>query len=1292
MFRFPMIVLFSLLLAPGYAQSDLQNISLFLDQHKTTLGLSSQDLAEYKILNAYTSDHLNITHVYIEQRYRDIRVLNGILNLNLKGDRLVSFGNRWIPAIYERAPSHLPSVTAAIAVVRSASHLGNAFPKPIKLRREQNNNAQDVKVIYAKGNLSREDIEAELVWYKGEQKNFLLCWKVQIHEIHNENIWDIFIDAHTGAFVRKDNLVLHCSFDKPHHEIHQSKRKIDIASADESIISLAPDSSYNVFALPVESPIHGTRSLVVAPWSLAGPGNPAITLKWHNNGTTNFTSTRGNNVHAYEDIDANNVPGFSPDTFNLRFDYPFTPSIDPTDHLSASITNLFYWNNIIHDVMYQYGFNEVSGNFQNNNLGRGGIGNDYVKAEAQDGAGTNNANFSITADGTSGRMQMYLWDPVLETSPLTINTPVSIAGSMFAIESAFSTANKLEDIGLTTGDLVLVEDAGGMTHEACSTITNNLTGKIAVIDRGNCDFTVKVKNAQNKGAIAAIVVNNVPGAPIAMGGSDNSIVIPAVMISLVHGTTLKTVMNTSTVNVSLDSVPLITPDGDFDNGIIAHEYGHGISTRLTGGPATPTCLNNEEQMGEGWSDFFGLMLTTDWSTASATDPRGIGNYVIGTGTDGIGIRTYPYTVDTSQNPFTYADVANAPLFNGNPSVHYIGSVWATMLWDMTWNIIAMEGIDTDIYDGDGGNNIALQLVIDGLKLQPCNPGFVDGRDAILLADELYYGGQYRCAIWNAFAGRGLGVDADQGSSNDYNDGVESFIVPDGVIIESTTDVDTAGEGQEVTFNLKTTCECKGRSNLSVTDVLSNNLIYIPGSGGMQSANTINFSIDTLPPMDSVQFSYHAFVSPCSATPTTALNTENVEGTAQYVSIKLSGNGQKVWVKSTNLAVSPTHSWYAQDYTMSADFVLKLINPVATSGGPVEIGFYHRYNTEATYDGGVVEYSTNGGTTWIDAGPYFIEHGYPSSITTATTSSIAGRPAFTGNSDTQFSTTGFVHSTIRLALSGPQSLLIRFRMVCDPSVGGTGINGWYIDDIVINQLSGLANKTKVFSNGQLVDSLSYALQTSIFNGDKIYVDPDASGNKSGTSWDHAIHYLPMALGIAGCRSADSILITEGTFLPGLTNNRSQSFTIPDSTSVFGGFPSGGSAFALRDPSINVTVLSGDIGMLNDISDNTYHVIKMDSAQQNSRVDGVTISSGNSNGAGDNSQGAAVFCLGGLTLQNVIMNNNTGHSDGQLVRIRNAAAHLVLNDCTLYSPDDGFVKVLNTNAAKVTVFGNTRIVQE
>jgi len=100
-----------------------------------------------------------------------------------------------------------------------------------------------------------------------------------------------------------------------------------------------------------------------------------------------------------------------------------------------------------------------------------------------------------------------------------------------------------------------------------------------------------------------------------------------------------------------------------------------------------------------------------------------------------------------------------------------------MLWEVTWELINIHGFDTDFYNGTGGNNIALHLVTEGLKLTSCSPGFVDGRDAILLADQMIYGGANQCAIWKAFAKRGLGVGASQGSTANRNDGVEAYDVP-----------------------------------------------------------------------------------------------------------------------------------------------------------------------------------------------------------------------------------------------------------------------------------------------------------------------------------------------------------------------------------------------------------------------------------------------------------------------------------------------------------------------------------
>ena len=179
----------------------------------------------------------------------------------------------------------------------------------------------------------------------------------------------------------------------------------------------------------------------------------------------------------------------------------------------------------------------------------------------------------------------------------------------------------------------MANDSTGTTSDACEPILNGaeITGKIAMIDRGDCQFGTKVLNAErNNGAIAVIICNNVADPIFAMGpGMDGgSVTIPSVMVSLQDCNTLK--MGLPGLTVTLEQpeyeVPMPGPvaiDGDFDNGIIIHEYTHGISTRLTGGPST-NCLSGFEQAGEGWSDWFALvMLTTSSSTAD--QKRGMGN-------------------------------------------------------------------------------------------------------------------------------------------------------------------------------------------------------------------------------------------------------------------------------------------------------------------------------------------------------------------------------------------------------------------------------------------------------------------------------------------------------------------------------------------------------------------------------------------------------------------------------------------------------------------------------------------
>src|SRR5262249_42144773 len=166
-------------------------------------------------------------------------------------------------------------------------------------------------------------------------------------------------------------------------------------------------------------------------------------------------------------------------------------------------------------------------------------------AEAHDFSGLNNANMFTPADGASPRQQMYLWSGP-QRKKLTVNSPAGIAGDYsVGVNSTFGPQ------GYTiTGDVVLVNDGSGSPTLGCNPITNDVTGKIALIDRGTCGFVVKVKNAQNAGAIGVIIANNGAGT-INMGGTDATITIGALMVSQADGNTIKGALAGNTVNVTL---------------------------------------------------------------------------------------------------------------------------------------------------------------------------------------------------------------------------------------------------------------------------------------------------------------------------------------------------------------------------------------------------------------------------------------------------------------------------------------------------------------------------------------------------------------------------------------------------------------------------------------------------------------------------------------------------------------------------------------------------------------------
>ncbi|WCL81372.1 T9SS-dependent M36 family metallopeptidase [Saprospira sp. CCB-QB6] len=759
-----------------WAQTPHEQIQEILHQQQKQLGLNAADLAEWTIYDRHQSKQTGVEHIYIRQMHQGIEVQNAVINLNIKDGQLVSLGNRFEANLAARIEGQQPSISPYQAILKAVDAL---YLPPVQNLEELENSATN-SYLFSPAGISLNEIPVKLCYQAGPEGEIRLAWDLSIHQTNKQHWWSLRIDAQNGKLLAQEDWVKHCSF--ADHAFGRCNRPNSphLPTVTGNLSNNALPAQYRVFAEPVESPNHGSRSLEIDPSDAT-----ASPLGWHDTdgqAGAEYTITRGNNVHAYEDRAAVDQPGYSPDGGSaLDFDFPLNMNQQAAAYQDAAITNLFYWNNLTHDVWYHYGFDEASGNFQENNYGRGGLANDYVFAEAQDGGGTNNANFSTPPDGSNPTMQMFLWSNGSgASSPLDVNSPASIAGTYTASEATFGPGLPATPI---TADLALADDATAPDpNDACDPLVNaaSLSGKIAVIYRGTCSFVSKVQAAEAAGALAVIIINNVSGAAITMGGTGTTN-IPSIMLTDIDGAAIVSAMANGTVNASIGNFSSnFDKDGDFDNGIIAHEYGHGISIRLTGGASNSGCLSNAEQMGEGWSDYFGLMMTIEPGD-QATDVRGVGTFATGQSTTATGIRPAPYTTDMTINSYTYGDVNNTSL----SEPHGVGFVWATMLWDLNWALIDQYGYDANLHNGTAGNNMAMNLVINGIKLQPCSPGFVDGRDAILQADQLLYGGANQCLIWEVFARRGLGASADQGSSNNRSDQVEAFDLPNSCLTPVT---------------------------------------------------------------------------------------------------------------------------------------------------------------------------------------------------------------------------------------------------------------------------------------------------------------------------------------------------------------------------------------------------------------------------------------------------------------------------------------------------------------------------
>jgi subtilisin-like proprotein convertase family protein len=445
-------------------------------------------------------------------------------------------------------------------------------------------------------------------------------------------------------------------------------------------------------ALPPPYPGSGIQGAQIARSTLVVNSELSPTTPWLPDGPSVVTT--GNNVDAGLDVASPNgidTGGRPTSTVGRVFDFPYNPAPglpppgeSPTlaNYRAGEVTDMFFWSNRYHDQVYKLGFTEGARNFQTNNFGLGGLGNDAVRAEAQDSSGTSNANFFTPPDGQLPRMQMYIFD--------------------------------------------------GPNPDRTSAL---------------------------------------------------------------------------------------------DHQVLLHELTHGTSNRLH---ANAAGLNNTMSggMGEGWSDFYafalmddsssngkGIYATGGWVTKDITAPTPFdANYFYG-------IRRFPHAVMSTVgpngkplNPLTFADIDPAQInltdgaFPRGPigvasafAVHNIGEVWCAALMEVRARMIGRLGFAV-------GNNRVLQVVTDGMKLDPVNPTLLDGRNAMLAANFASGDSAGELDIWRGFAARGMGFSASAVSSASGTV-VEAFDLPNlaignvSVVSDSCDNGGTSDPGETVVLSV-----------------------------------------------------------------------------------------------------------------------------------------------------------------------------------------------------------------------------------------------------------------------------------------------------------------------------------------------------------------------------------------------------------------------------------------------------------------------------------------------------------
>lgn len=380
-----------------------QTLRQFISENNRLVGLDAAQIADLNVTADYTNPDGNLSFAHLEQTINGIPVFRGEIKagFNRRGEMFRVINNLAPNLDYNSVSKDFgdpaKAVQAAFQFVSRQMRADDAnFNKDA---------STDLKAVFGAGDWATI---AEKMYFPVDSGAARAAWRVLVWE--DKAAYYVIVDHETGAMLWRKNI----------SEDQTQPVTYNVYSGGTSMMKIL-DSPAPLTPGPI-SPALGTQGAIQPRNTVSFVGNEAP-YTFNNNGWVidNANVTDGNAVEAGLDrvspdgIDAT-VTGSG--TRSFVFNYNPAPGIpapgdDPlgVEYQKGIVTQLFYTTNRYHDEMYLLGFTEAARNFQADNFGRGGSGADRVSAQAQDYGGTNNANFSSPADGSRGRMQMYIWTP-----------------------------------------------------------------------------------------------------------------------------------------------------------------------------------------------------------------------------------------------------------------------------------------------------------------------------------------------------------------------------------------------------------------------------------------------------------------------------------------------------------------------------------------------------------------------------------------------------------------------------------------------------------------------------------------------------------------------------------------------------------------------------------------------------------------------------------------------------------------------------------------------------------------